>query len=265
MSEENEFLKFLGINKEEMDKRAKFQRKKDGKGCVLCDYTGLLNSEKGSEFCSCVKNKMLRDIFIKANVPKIYLGKTMEDWNTRSDNAGNDLGSQQSISERVYFLLKNYERVISKICAGHQIKIKHSGNISTSLHSLNFDGGIGSGKTFISSVMVQAAIREKLSAKYYEWSEILQIVTDYDKKDQLDEIVDDFKNLDFIALDGVENYNYNHPQMAIHIDRISRARLNSGKPIFIMSNGNVSSVVNGSGWPSLLRNCLTIRLPHAIR
>lgn len=264
MTADNEFLEFLGIDKQEIDNRAKLQRKREGKGCTLCNYTGLINNEK-TEFCSCVKNKMLFEIFNKANVPSVYYGKTVEDWNTRTDNLGNDLGVHQKTSELVYVLLKNYDRLIPRICLGHNIKVKHSGTMSAKLHSLHFDGGIGSGKTFIASVMVQSAIKQNLSAKYYEWSDILQIVTDYDKKDQLDEIVDDFKNLDFIALDGVENYNYSHPQMPIHIDRISKARLNSGKPIFIMSNGNVSSIVSCSGWPSLLRNCLTIRLPGAIK
>lgn len=265
MTADNEFLEFLGINKQEMDNRAKLQRKKEGKGCTLCNYTGLIQANDMSEFCSCVKNKMLSEIFAKANIPKIYFDKTVEDWNTRTDNNGNDLGVHQSTSERVYVVLKNYDRVLSKICNGANITVKHSGNLTAKFHSINFDGGIGSGKTFIASVMVQSAIKQNLSAKYYDWSDILQIVTDYDKKDQLDEIVEDFKTLDFIALDGVENYNYNHPQMPIHIDRISKARLNSGKPIFIMSNGNVSSIVSCSGWPSLLRNCLTIRLPGAIR
>lgn len=265
MPDDNEFLEFLGIDKQALDEKAKLARKKSGKGCVICNYTELVQGEKGSEFCSCFKNKMLQDIFKKANVPNVYIGKTIEDWNTRTDNLGNDLGVQQKTSERIFMLMSIYSKKINKICKGYPIKFTHSGNVTQNLHSIIFEGGIGSGKTFISSVMVQSAIRNSLSAKYYDWCEIIQVMTDYDKKEQLDEIVEDFKNMDFIAIDGVENYNYNHPQMPIHIDRISKARLHSGKPVFIMSDGNINSIQGGSGWPSLVRNCLTIRLPNSMR
>ena len=57
MTADNEFLEFLGINKQEMDNRAKLQRKKEGKGCTLCNYTGLIQANDMSEFCSCVKNE----------------------------------------------------------------------------------------------------------------------------------------------------------------------------------------------------------------
>jgi chromosomal replication initiation ATPase DnaA len=160
--------------------------------------------------------------------------------------------------------MKFYNRHFLNICAGHSPKIKHSSTMRNSLHSILFEGGIGSGKTFLASIMVQHAIRKNINAKYYDWNELLETFIDFNKKDLADDIIEDFKNLDFIALDGVEFLNFNHPQLPFHIDRLAKARLNSGKPIMIFAFNNHTSIQGGSGWQSLLRNCLTIRLPRAI-
>jgi hypothetical protein len=78
-------------------------------------------------------------------------------------------------------------------------------------------------------------------------------------------VVEEFKTLDLVALDGVEMYTYMHPQAASLIDRLSKARINSGKPIIIFSLGNIFQISGGSGWASMLNKCLTIRLPQAIK
>jgi len=78
-------------------------------------------------------------------------------------------------------------------------------------------------------------------------------------------LYEEFKNFDFIALDGVEIYQYMPPQMIPQLDRICKSRLNCGKPIVIMTFGNLSNFNGGSGWASLLRNCITIRLPQTGR
>ena len=123
-----------------------------------------------------------------------YIGKTIDDWNTRADSSGRDLGNQQLISERIYTLLKHYDKKFIKICSNESIKITHTGGIITNLHSINFEGNVGSGKTFIASVMVQSAIRQNLPSKYYDWAEIISICSDFNKKTELDELAEEFKN-----------------------------------------------------------------------
>lgn len=264
----NEFESILGIDelKNNLSSLAKSSRKNQGIGCVLCNYTGYTNSDNNkSVMCKCQKDKFYKEIFTKCNVPNLYLNKTIEDWNTRTDSLGNDLGMQQIVSQNIYTLLNFYDQHFTNICQGKLPRIKHTTFVRNTLHSILFEGGIGSGKTFIASVMVQSAIKKNLTAKYYDWSELLECFIDFDKKEKADEIIDDFKNLNFIALDGVEYLNYNHPQMAFQIDRLSKARLNSGKPIMIFASNNYSQITAGSGWNSLLRNCLTIRLPSTIK
>ena len=261
----NDFAKMMGIiDVEDIKKNARLSRMREGRGCAACDFTGyVVNSNGKSCMCSCLRDKFYKDIFIKADVPRAYINKSIDDWNTRTDSSGRELGNQQIVSERVYTLLKHYDKKLSKICNNESIKITHTGGITTNLHSINFEGSVGSGKTFIASVMVQSALKQGLPAKYYDWSEIMSICSDFNKKTEIDEIVEQFKNLDFVAIDGIEIYSYAAPITAQNLDRIFKARLNSGKPTMLFSLGNVSQIQGGSGWLSLLSKCLVIRLPQA--
>jgi DNA replication protein DnaC len=161
--------------------------------------------------------------------------------------------------------MQSYEKHLSNICYGNPPKILHSINIRTNFHSICFLGASGSGKTFIASVLVQSAIRKNLTAKYYDWTDIVQLLTDFDKKKEIDELVEELKNIDFVCIDGIENFNISNPYLILQLDRISKSRLNSGKPYMLFGNGEIERISNGSGWQSLISNCLSIRLPHAIK
>lgn len=258
-----ESLLGLKVTVEDLKSGARELRKRSGTGCFLCDYFGYTKNTQGKAvMCTCLRKKCLHELYVHANVPKAYYDATVDDWNTRTDSNGQDLGPQQSISEKVYKLLKFYDKNLHKICSGIPLKITHTGNITNNLHSLNFEGNIGSGKTFIASVLVQSAIKQSLSAKYYDWAELVQTMSDFDKKSDMDQINEEFKSYDFIAIDGVEIYQYMPNQMIPQLDRVCKSRTNCGKPTVIMSLGNLNSFNGGSGWASLIKNCLTIRLPY---
>lgn len=264
---QDSFEDLLGLNAtvEDLRNSAKYARMQEGKGCFNCNYNGYTTNYQGKAIlCSCTKDKIFKELFGKSNVPSLYYNKSVDDWNTRTDSLGNDLGPQQNISEKIFSLIKFYDKNLFKICSGTAIKIVHTGNVRNNLHSLIFEGGIGSGKTFIASVLVQSAIKKGLSAKFYDWSDLIQTLSDFDKKSDVDILLEEFKNLDFIAIDGVEIYQYMPPQIIPQLDRISKARLNSGKPSIIMICGNISNY-GGSGWNSLIKSCLHIRLPQTIR
>jgi len=91
------------------------------------------------------------------------------------------------------------------------------------------------------------------------------LLTDFDKKKEIDELVEELKNIDFVCIDGIENFNISNPYLILQLDRISKARFNSGKPYMLFGNGEIERISNGSGWQSLISNCLSIRLPHAIK
>jgi DNA replication protein DnaC len=265
-SNEEFFLKSMDISVSDLRESAKRFRKESGQGCVLCDYLGHKIDKQGKAIlCSCAKEQFRSIMYQLADVPKQYLNKELDDWNVNADSLGNDLGSQKRISERVNTLLTFYVKALDNIINGVLPTLTHSDKISDKMHSLLFEGGVGSGKTFIASVMVKEAIRKNYNAKYFEWSELCQTLGDFEKKEEIDQIAEKFKTFDFIVIDGIENYPYFTPYFYLQLDRICKARTNSGKPYMLFSNGTHFQVKAGSGWQSLLRHCLHIRLPQSIR
>ena len=190
----DDYAKMMGIvNIEELKKAARRRKMLDGNGCQLCDYNGYTINHTGkSLMCSCAKDKIYKELFLSANVPRAYISKSIDDWNTRKDSNGNELGKQQLVSERVFTLLKFYEKKLPKICEFEDISFIHTGGIKQKLHSILFEGNIGSGKTFIAAVMVQSSLKKGYPAKYYDWSELVSCCSDYNKKTELDEIVEAF-------------------------------------------------------------------------
>jgi DNA replication protein DnaC len=268
MEENNDFAQMLGLTAsvEDLKKAARDLRKKNGNGCVNCNYLGYTTNYQGKHLiCDCVKNKMLASIYRKTDVPEIYFHKTIEEWNTKTDGNYNDLGVHSERSEYVYALLRFYFKNISKICQGTNITIKHSKNQKDSLRSLLFMGGNNSGKTFIASIAVQEAIKNNLSAKYYDWSNLVDILSNFSRKEELNEAIETFKEYDFIAIDDIQNYDISQSNFILQLDRLCKSRLHSGKPIFLMASAGYDNTINCSGWKSLLRSCLTIQLPYAIK
>ena len=262
---EPDFTDILGLNitVDKLKEGAKLYKKNKGIGCALCNYSGYTTNLKGKAvMCSCEKDKFLRELYAKSNVPRIFVGKTIDDWNTRTDSHGRDLGMEQINSERIYRMLTYFDKHLVSIVNNDPPTIIHTGNIRSKVQSLIFEGKVGSGKTFIAAVLVQSAIKKGLSAKYYDWTEIISILSDFDKKDEFDKMNEEFKNLDFIAIDGIEQYKHTHPQFPQNLDRLAKSRVNSGKPFVLLVSGGASSVSSSSGWSSLLRNCLTMRLPY---
>jgi len=260
----NDFDNILGVDKiEKLRDKARIERMIDGKGCALCDYSGYTTDKDGlSAMCSCEKNKFFKELFKLANVPAPYVGKTVMDWDSRNSKNGKDLGSQQEISQKIFSLITFYDKHLLNICNNNSPNIRHSGGVKQSLHSVMFEGNNGSGKTFIASVLVQSAIKKGLTAKYYLFSNIVKLITTWDKGEQADQLCDEFKNLDLIAIDCIQKYDEFPKKLYLQLDEICALRLNSGKPTLLFSDGNTNSISTGASWNSLLRSCITVRLPN---
>jgi hypothetical protein len=141
-------------------------------------------------------------MYALADVPKAYISKELLDWNTNADSLGNDLGPQKKASKNVQMLLSFYIKNFSNIVNGHLPNLKHSERESTRLHSILFEGGVGSGKTFIASVVVKEAIKLNMNAKYFDWSELCQTLGDFNNKEEIESIVEKFKTFDLVVVDG---------------------------------------------------------------
>ncbi len=263
---EDDFLKSMDFSVQDLRDGAKKLRKQSGEGCESCNYFGhTINSQGKAVLCSCTKTRFWESMYTLADVPKAYISKELLDWNTNADSLGNDLGPQKKASKNVQTLLSFYIKNFSNIVNGHLPNLKHSERESTRLHSILFEGGVGSGKTFIASVMVKEAIKLNMNAKYFDWSELCQTLGDFNNKEEIESIVEKFKTFDFVVIDGIEDYPYFPPYFFMQLDRMCKARINSGKPYMLFSNGSQFNIKAGSGWQSLLRHCLIIRLPQTIR
>jgi hypothetical protein len=263
---EDDFLKSMDFSVQDLRDGAKKLRKQSGEGCESCNYFGhTINSQGKAVLCSCTKTRFWESMYALADVPKAYISKELLDWNTNADSLGNDLGPQKKASKNVQMLLSFYIKNFSNIVNGHLPNLKHSERESTRLHSILFEGGVGSGKTFIASVMVKEAIKLNMNAKYFDWSELCQTLGDFNNKEEIEAIVDRFKTFDFVVIDGIEDYPYFPPYFFMQLDRMCKSRINSGKPYMLFSNGSQFNIKAGSGWQSLLRHCLIIRLPQTIR
>jgi hypothetical protein len=263
---EDDFLKSMDFSVQDLRDGAKKLRKQSGEGCESCNYFGhTINSQGKAVLCSCTKTRFWESMYALADVPKAYISKELLDWNTNADSLGNDLGPQKKASKNVQMLLSFYIKNFSNITNGHLPNLKHSERESTRLHSILFEGGVGSGKTFIASVMVKEAIKLNMNAKYFDWSELCQTLGDFNNKEEIEAIVDRFKTFDFVVIDGIEDYPYFPPYFFMQLDRMCKSRINSGKPYMLFSNGSQFNIKAGSGWQSLLRHCLIIRLPQTIR
>ncbi len=211
MEEDDLFLSSMGLDStiDKLKAAAKESRIQSGNGCEDCDYFGhTVNSLGKAVLCHCVRDRFCQQMYAVANVPRAYLKKELFDWNVNADSDGNDLGREKKTSQQVYTLLQFYAKNLNNIINGNLPKLTHSENKVTKLHSILFRGGIGSGKTFIASIMVKEAIKKNLTASYFEWSELAQTLGDFNEKDAIEEIADKFKNNDFIVLDGIENHPY---------------------------------------------------------
>ena len=104
-----DFSEILGLKKlsDNLNESRKLQSIREGRGCVLCDYTGYTTNVNGKDImCSCEKDKFLKELYIKSNVPRVHLLKTLDDWDTRNDARGRELGAQQATSENIHNFLK---------------------------------------------------------------------------------------------------------------------------------------------------------------
>lgn len=259
----SDFDNILGVDKiEKLRAKARTERMVDGKGCALCDYSGYTTNEDGlSSMCSCQKKKFFRELFSLANVPAPFIDKTVLDWDFRNGKNGVDLGNQQDISQKIFALISFYDKHLINICKNQSPKIRHSGSVKQPLHSVMFEGNNGSGKSFIAAVLVQSAIKKGLTAKYYIFSNILTTLTTWDKGEQVDQLRDEFANLDLIAVDCIQKYEDMTKKYTLQLDELCALRINSGKPTLLFTDGNGFSISSGSSWNSLLRSCIPVRLP----
>ena len=128
--DEPDFKDILGLTVDKLKDGARKYKMSKGIGCALCDYSGYTTNYKGKDvMCSCEKEKFLKELYTKANVPRVYIGKSLDNWDIRTDAQGRDLGNESTTSERVLSLLKFFERYMVDIVNNDPPLLRHTRNM----------------------------------------------------------------------------------------------------------------------------------------
>lgn len=263
---ENQFLSSMGVAQaDELREAGRIQRMREDIGCAECDYLGYITTSNGKGArCKCMKRKELHRLYEEAMIPRAWWDKTLEDWDTRQDSHGYDLGAQRKLSENVKRLFDYYAKHLRNIVAGYPPSVTHAG-VRDKLHSLVLEGGNGSGKTFLISVTLQSALRNGQTAYFIEWSDLIDICRSFHKESEQDNLREIFGSYDLVAIDNATVYDNLPNHCIVQLDRLFRARLNSGKPVLIGAEVGWDNIVAGSGWRALTANCLRATLPRTDR
>jgi DNA replication protein DnaC len=260
---ESHFLSSMGVARaDQLREAGRIQRMREDIGCELCDYLGYVTTSDGKgALCKCMKRKAHHRLYEEAMIPRALWDKTLDDWDTRQDARGYDLGAQQKLSERVKKLFDYYARNLRHIVSGHPPSVTHAGG-RDKLHSLLLEGGNGSGKTFLIAVTLQDALRQGYTTHFVEWSDLIDICRSFHKEDDQDRLREIFGSYDLVAIDNATVYDNLPSQCIVQLDRLFRARLNSGKPVLIGAEVGWENIVAGSGWRGLVAKCLVVDLPR---
>ena len=237
--------------------------------CADCEDRGyVLNSEDQAILCQCTKTKLWHERFEEAGIATIFYDKTINaNWNVKQDAFGKDLGPLAKDKQAVGSFMEKYNRGIPQLCRGEKIKLVIPNKSNRHINSLILAGGIQSGKSLIASISAQEAIKKYgLTAKVYDWTYICSKLSSYEFTQEQDLIAQDFKERDFIVIDGVQNYKINHPCFIFQLDRISNERLKSAKPTIITVDGQIdwAKMNTGQHWKSLIASCYNVKLPSII-
>ena len=216
----------------------------------------------------CVKHtleKRLHELLDEAGVSPSYWEKTINaDWNLKQDFNSRDL-SPSDLDRKKYagVLMSKYVKALPLLCQGKKIKIQSSKTKKTSeFNSVVLIGSANSGKTLLASIVVRAAIQKGLTAKLYEWTELCTILQSYDARTRQDEIAEEMKTLDVVAIDGVTDYNITSQCFIMQLDRISKLRFSTGKPTIISGDAEIKTIKNAKqGWHGLISSCKELYLP----
>jgi DNA replication protein DnaC len=245
--------------------------------CPNCKDKGFVIAENDdneiAEICPCQITKLWNKVFIEAGVSIEFFDKTIEtDWNLQQDAYGNDLGANKKRKQKIGEFMANYVKNIPILNAGYKFTINRKNKSPLKINSLLLVGGNKSGKSLLAAIAIQETLKKGLSAKMFDWLELRKLMHEYNKKEEQEEIMQDFSNKALIVIDNVQNVKRSNDnsvnQMAdfaiLEFERLCRRRIASGKPTIITSDSTYPEINAGNNWQNLIESCYTIQLPSPV-
>lgn len=239
-------------------------------GEARCQGKGYWKNENGTvTTCECSRKRIKHALYREAGVSSEFWGMTMEKWNTKQDQFGNDLGEAQAAKAAAGEIARKYINAMPLMIAGEFMVFKGRHGDQKRSMSLCLTGGARSGKSMIGAIAAQHALNLGFSAKVYAWPDVFNTLMNFRDEEGNQRLADDFGSKDFLVLDGVERYDLEHRGARFHLDVLASRRLRSNKPFLITRNlvlgaDNDIRTIGGGTWRSFIESSVEIRLPGKV-
>ncbi len=228
--------------------------------CVCGGKGYVLSADNKAVLCKCTLARMYIEKFAEVGIPAKYANMTMDQFKITQDAYGENLPERlQNQKSQARLFMEKYIKYLPAVCADMPIKIKRRG-VHVNVHSPLLIGGGGSGKTMLAALVAVQAVRLGISVKFYEWGDIFTIMNDFGRREEQDELVQEFKSLNLLVIDGVVDCDFDPKCFKFQLGRACRARVLCGKPVLI-TIGDTVRADYGDSWKGLLETCTSIRLP----
>jgi len=258
-------VQVLGLNQDEIQDH---EPHKFGK-CPTCGgWQVSVDEARRASVCPCRRDELRSHRYKEADIPVICHHWTIaKNWNLREDAHGQILSPRDmKVKERIGRFIEHYERALIHICAGNKLTVTHSGGVKSKVGSVRLEGGDKSGKTFLASVVAQSAILCGLNTKFYSFNELASVLSRYENYEAQDKIAQEFATMNFIVIDNLDEENeLNGPSLKFQLDRLARARIDSGQPTLFTSTPNFENKYFGHTWRSFIDSAFLLRLPSPSR
>lgn len=238
-------------------------RIKTGIGCRKCNYRGYTTtSDDKATNCECWYKQTINRMCRQSNIPSNYIGMTLEDdWHLKQDANNQDIGKDEERKLKIKRCVTQYIKNIVPLCAGLKLKFPNGDSVS----NLLLIGESKSGKTLLSTIIAQEAIKKGLITKFIHWIDLEPIFSDFDAREEQNDLVEGCKDSDIVIIDGVQFLGVNNPYYLSGLERIAAARINNGKPTIISAFENYTSINGRYNWISLINSCYKMYLPAPMK
>lgn len=234
------------------------EQAKKGVGCPKCNFRGYTIIDEKANNCECWFKNVMRRKMIEAKIPEFYIGMTLEDnWYTKLDANELDVIADEQLKTKIKRQITQYIKNIVPLCAGLKLKFPNGKQIS----NLLLIGESKSGKTLLSAIIAQEAIKKGMITFFINWMDLEPIFSDFDAREEQNQIIENCKNADLVIIDGVYNLGLNNPYYLNGLERIASSRINKGQPTIITAFPDYVDIRGKHHWTSLVASAHQIYLP----
>lgn len=157
-----------------------------------------------------ILSEQTKDFFLKrhlrdARLPVKYDDLSLEDFSLNQDAFGKDL-SQEDVKKKkkAKEVVINYIDALPQVLDGKPMRIQSTNGAELSALDLFFYGGPASGKTMLLALILKESLRFSKQVMYLDWSPLVGgVLSRYDKKEQIDNLINMFKTYDMLAIDNI--------------------------------------------------------------